>query len=189
MNKFIIVRNHAVQVSINYEDAIEQIINAFILNNLGTKNIKSILNLVNSTLEQIGRYPKDFNILFSQALDLGLELIGNLQAMHINKAANQFSLTETKLQILYDLLFESDYFVRVGPDFDLYYTDRFYNWFDQEIMSIVIGGKNSDDEILMSMARSFRHNNQKHISEAYASIINECMNRNFDENNQTVIFH
>jgi len=191
MTKFIIVKKNAIQISGNYEDAIEQIINAFILNNLGSLNLRSILNLVSNSLDTTGRNKYDFRVLLTQALDLGLEVVGQFQAIQINRESTHYILPETRLQILLDLLFESEYLVRIGPDHDIYYTDKFYQWFDQEIMSIVIGGKSSDDDLLMQMAKSFRQHNQEHISQAYVSIISQCMSRNksVEEIAPAIVYH
>ncbi len=191
MTKFIIVKKNAIQISGNYEDAIEQIINAFILNNLGSLNLRSILNLIGSTLDITSRNKNDFKLLFTQALDLGLETVGQFQAIQINREDARYSLPETRLQTLLDLLFESEYFVRIGPDHDFYYTDKFYQWFDQEIVNIVVGGKSSDDDLLMQLAKTFKLQNHDHISQAYASILSQCVfrSKNIEEAASAVVYH
>lgn len=164
MSQYILVKDEAIKLSIESEDCINQLINAYLMNNIN-KDIETSIGSLDTFLDTSFGMPLT-SIIALAVEEYGLDVVNEAQAMAINKKQHDFK-DYTKLQTVINLMFESNYLIITNAQFEIEFTDKFYYWFDQQILGILLETKETTDDLLLRIARKYSHDNKDSISKQY----------------------
>jgi hypothetical protein len=169
MKKFILVNNQAIELASDYLVCVNQVCNAYVSNNIN-EDVSSCLKAVARMVEQLNIVNAVTHEAVLCAFEYGIETVNEDQALIMNREQDYY-LSTNKLQTLINLIFESSYFITINSDFKIRLTDKFFQWFDKQMLEILINKKPINDELLIRIAKQFRNDNEHRISQVYAKEI------------------
>ena len=169
MKKFILVNNQAIELDTDYLVCVNQVCNAYVGNNIN-EDVSSCLKTVARMVEQLNMVNAVTHEVILCAFEFGIETVNEDQALIINREQDYY-LSTNKLQTLINLIFESNYFITINSEYKIRLTDKFFQWFDKQMLEILINKKPINDELLIRIAKQFRNDNEHRISQVYAKEI------------------
>lgn len=176
MKKFILVNNQAIELSTDYLVCVNQICNAYVGNNIND-DLSNCLKTIAKMVDHLNMANAVIHEVILCAFEYGIETVNEDQALIINREQD-FYLPAHELQTLINLIFKSNYFITISAEYKIRLTDKFFQWFDRQMLEILINKKPINDELLIRIAKQFKNDNEFRISQVYSKEIYSVLEEN-----------